>query len=106
MEIEEIPFEIIENIFLDPHWRTTVKNWIDTEDSIDEEIEKINSSLVQLVRDKNLELLFIIMRFLHRVIEDSDKNSWKIAYKHIFYENLQDEMRKVFNRKLSAPYEF
>lgn len=102
----ELVENLSENIFIESQWRTTVKEWIDNKDEIEGETEKISSSLIQLVQAKNLELLFIIMRFLHRVIGDSGKNSWKIAYKHIFYEKLQDEMRRTFKRKLSAPYEF
>ncbi len=98
------------NLFLEQEWRRNVKDWIDFKrEEISDEVEKIKNSLTHLVRVKNLELLFLVMRFLHRVIGDSEsqcKDLWKDAYQNIFYENLQNEMRNVFHRKLSAPYEF
>lgn len=95
-----------ENIFMQGDWRAIIKSWIDIKEEIDEESMKISDSLTQLVRVKNLELLFIIMRFLHRNIKEAGKESWRVSYKHIFYENLQDEMKRIYDRKLSAPYDF
>lgn len=106
MDTNSTPIVKVENIFIEADWRKKVKTWIETKDEIDKETFIITESLTQLVRDKNLELLFVIMRFLHRMIGDCDKYSWKLAYKYVFYESLQEEMRKIFNRKLSAPYEF
>lgn len=103
----EITEDLSENIFMQENWRITIKTWIESMDNVDEEYSKIiNDSLIQLVRVKNLELLFVAMRFLHRNIQDVDKESWQVAYQHMFYENLQCEMMKFYNRQLSTPYDF
>ncbi|KAG5680848.1 hypothetical protein PVAND_010329 [Polypedilum vanderplanki] len=92
------------NIFMRNDWRTTIISWI--EDNLAPEqcmIETLSNDLVQLIKTKNLELPFLIMRFLHRHAENSEKIEWQKAYNTI-HLNMQNEMKNCFDGKqLSTP---
>lgn len=98
---------IAENFFKQENWRTTVRMWInEIETPIDSIIENLCNDLSQLVQVRNLDLLYLIMRYLHRVITEDNKENWKTIYCDILYIKLQDEMKKVYGKKLNVPHEF
>ena len=80
--------------------------WIEETNKPSDEIrDTICSDLLQLISVKNLELPFLIMRFLKRVIDDNDKDGWKKFFNYS-YDKLQEEMRSNFGSRLSVPKKF
>jgi hypothetical protein len=57
------------------------------------------------VRIKNLDLLYIVMRFLHRTIDDYAAVEWQRNYNAIA-ATIQAEMMEIFKTKLSVPKDF
>lgn len=108
--IESIP-EVNEslndgNLFKTDSWRSMIKAWIDETDEPNVETrDTICCDLIQLIRVKNLELPFLIMRFLNRIIDDSAKDGWKKFYNYSF-TILQEAMRSTFGSRLNVPKKF
>ncbi|CRL04716.1 CLUMA_CG017776, isoform A [Clunio marinus] len=103
-EIEEISEEKNdENIFLQSNWRQVTKSLIDNNESA----EQIKNDAASLVRIKNIDLIYLVMRFLHRIIEECDDESlaWRENYNEIA-ESVQEEMQKIYKKKLSIPKKF
>lgn len=91
--------EAANNIFESQNWRTTVKTSIENGEDY---LESLCQNAAQLVRLKNLDLLYIVMRFLHRTINDLDSSDHKQNYNEIAAA-VQAEMREVYEKKLSIP---
>jgi DNA repair protein REV1 len=94
------------NIFYIEHWKMMVKSWIDEEsDNLEFYKEKLLNDAPQLVRLNDLDILFIAMRFFHRVIEDKEDDRWSEIYNEMAGE-VQTQMLQTFKRKLSIPKGF
>lgn len=95
-----------DNIYKTAGWRSMIINWIEELDEPGNDIiDTICSDLMQLVYVRNLDLPYLIMRFLHRVIEEKATGKWKEFYNHC-YEKLQEAMRSNLGMKLAAPKPF
>ena len=95
-----------DNIFYQPSWRSLVKTWIDeNEENVEWLSEKLQHDAAQLVRLKNLDLVYLAMRFLHRNIEDKQNEQWRCIYNQVTSE-LQSEMLKTYSKRLSVPENF
>ncbi|CAO1352082.1 unnamed protein product [Diamesa serratosioi] len=100
VEIKEVvPVEnTTENIFLTDYWRPLIQDWLTTDPDFDC-IEILIKSSCQLVRIKDIELLYLVMKFLNRVVDSSGKCKWHEVYNKIT-EEIQSNMAVVFNKKL------
>lgn len=96
-----------ENIFLQQDWRSVMQSWIDDndEDNIVWLAEKIQNDAAQLVRLKDIDLLYIAMKFLHRIIEEQSKELWQAIYNEAAAA-VQAEMLTKYSKKLSIPGNF
>lgn len=92
-----------DNVFLKEGWRSSLHFLLETEDEAS--LLNIIQDAAQLVRLKELDVLYIAMRFLHRIITDEDKERSKAFYNKLAAA-IQIEMLKVFSSKLSIPKEF
>lgn len=96
VEVPTVKESTVDNIFLRDDWRDFAAT------CIDENLEKIQNDAAQLVRLKNLNLIFLIMRFLHRITADKKNVTAERNYNEIV-ANVQDEMQNVFGKKLFIP---
>ena len=87
-----------ENIFLSDYWRPLIQDWLIADPDFSN-TETLVKTSCQLVRIKDIELLFIVMRFLHRIIDSSGKCKWHEVYNKIT-EEVQSTMLVVFSKKL------
>lgn len=102
--VDEETSDDYHNLFLQQDWRMLVKSWI----SVDVDIEKaaqLEHDATQLVLTRNMNLIFIVMRFLHRNISDSESIEWKKKYNEIA-DTVQAAMLEVLNIRLSIPAKF
>lgn len=94
-----IPVEnTTDNIFLSDYWRPLVQEWLTVEPDYDS-TEILIKSICQLVRIKDIELLYLIMRFLNRIIDSSGQCKWHEVYNKIT-EEVQSNMVILFNKKM------
>lgn len=92
-----------ENFFLRDDWRPVAQSWIEG-DSFDN-ILKLSTDPARLVHLKQLDRLFIVMRFLHRVITVKESCEWQKVYEEIA-DGVQAEMEAIYGKKLAVPKGF
>jgi DNA repair protein REV1 len=100
--------DMADNIFMNDGWRLKIISWIEASGPTESMIETLSCDMVQLIRAKNLEMPFLIMRFLHRHIESSARKEWQASYNGINCK-LQTAMENEFDGrklKLSVPENF
>ena len=92
-----------ENIFLQENWRSITKAWIDENNKSSR--KTLEDDAAQLVRLKNIDLVYLVMKYLHRIIKDNGDISWQVLYQNVASE-VQAEMLLTFRTKLAIPKDF
>lgn len=91
------------NIFLQEGWRSVIKNWIEGSGELSK--GALQNDAGQLVRLKNIDLIYYAMRYLHRIIKDAENVCWQGFYEDVAAE-VQKEMLKAYGKKLAIPRSF
>lgn len=92
------------NLFLQQDWRPKVGSWIES-DLGDGRAEQLEHDAANLVRSRHISHLYVVMRFLHRIINDQDNGEWKRAYNGIV-DSVLAAMLETLEKKLSVPAKF
>lgn len=95
-----------ENIFLQNNWRFLLKSWIESESSPEEyDVKLLAIHGQELISSKQLNVLYVGLRYLHRIINELGSCEWHFAYFSVL-KSIQETMLEIYNSSLKVEENF
>lgn len=88
------------NVLGSKDWRITIRSWLDsTTEPQEDDVDIFASFAIELIELKMLNELYLVLRYLFRVISEAPSCSWHSAYFQIV-NLIQQSMLLTFKTKL------
>uniref|UniRef100_A0A182JNL6 DNA repair protein REV1 n=1 Tax=Anopheles christyi TaxID=43041 RepID=A0A182JNL6_9DIPT len=91
------------NILRRRNWRELVEEWIDsTEQPYEYDVLLLATNGQELCEDKSLDQLYLFLRCLHRLVQETGNCYWHQAFGKVV-RPIQERMFAIYGRRLAVP---